>query len=195
MLDIVVQPSTQVRPGVALYPPVIATLSAETNIFDGLSQRWAVVTLFHYTGEVLENQLGGKVADSAHPMPERAHGNGSHSRNSNGSGSSSRPDSRSNGRRNGDGNGNGSRGRVRERAYFFFPDLVIADPGHYRIRVSLMRLDNAYSSEGTAIVEDQVDSQIILVEDSEPAHITLSESPCTGLRLSTMITEEKKFRF
>jgi hypothetical protein len=93
---------------VALYPPVVARLSSEASIFDELSQIWAVASLISPSGEVLHQQLGGKVADSAHPIAETVNGS--------------------------------SQGAVRDRAYFYFPDLVIPEPGLYRIRVTPMSL-------------------------------------------------------
>jgi len=140
MLELAVQPPAQARPGVILYPPVVAILRSNSSDFSELSQTWAVAALVRRSGEVLEGQLHGRLADSAHPMPRRAHGSGV----------------------NGIGN-------AQEQAYFFFPDLVINEPGRYRIRVSLMRMDDssASSPEGAVIVEDQVDSQTITVEDRE----------------------------
>jgi hypothetical protein len=120
-----------------LYPPVACRLSSETNIFEELSQFWAAATLIDYSGEVLYDQLGGKVADSAHPLPETTHSSSS-----------------------------GSNGR-RDRAYFFFPDLVINEPGRYRIRISLMQMDSSgdSSSEGTVVVREYVDSHSIIVQN------------------------------
>ncbi|CZR61446.1 uncharacterized protein PAC_11342 [Phialocephala subalpina] len=144
MLGLAVQPPPQARAGVALYPPIAARISSETSIFEELSQIWAVATLVHYTGEVLYDQLGGRVADSAHPLPESTHGSSSSS-----SGSSSE----------------------KNRAYFYFPDLVVPSPGRYCIRVSLMQMD--YSSdaspEGVVVVREYVDSLWIDVEDRETA--------------------------
>ncbi|KAE9367614.1 hypothetical protein N431DRAFT_486677 [Stipitochalara longipes BDJ] len=70
MLRIAVQPPPHAHPNEPLYPPLVARLSSEATIFSELSQTWAVATLVHYSGEVLHNQLGGKVVDSAHPLPE-----------------------------------------------------------------------------------------------------------------------------
>jgi hypothetical protein len=140
MLSVAVQPPARAQSGVALYPPLAGRLSSETNIFDELSQFWAVATLIDYSGEVLDDQLGGKVADSAHPLPETTHSSSSSS----------------NGRK--------------DRAYFYFPDLVINEPGRYRIRISLMQMDYSGDSslEGTVVVRESVDSHSITVQD-EPA--------------------------
>lgn len=146
MLGLAVQPPPQARAGVALYPPIAARLSSETSIFEELSQIWAVATLVHYTGEVLYDQLGGRVADSAHPLSESSHGSSSSS-------------------------------SERNRAYFYFPDLVVPEPGRYCIRVSLMQMD--YSSddspEGVVVVREYVDSRWIDVGDRETSTTRPSE--------------------
>ena len=134
------QPSARARPGVALYPPVVVRLASETNIFEELSQTWAVATLLHHSGEVLYDQLGGKIADSAHPMPEIAHGHESSS------------------------SGNG-----KDRAYFYFPDLIIHEPGRYHIRISLMQMDYSYEApDGVVSVREYVDSRSITIEERAP---------------------------
>ena len=134
MLLIVVQPPARAQSGIVLYPPLAARLSSETNIFDKLSQFWAVATLISDSREVLNDQLGGKVADSAHPLPETEHS------------SSSSSNSR------------------RDRAYFYFPDLIINEPGRYRITISLMQMDYYEASE-TVVVREFVDSHSITVQD------------------------------
>lgn len=150
MLGIAVQPPRRARLGVALYPPVVATLSSEVDIFDELSCVWAVATLIQYTGDVVENQLGGRLSDSAHPMPRRAPGYRS------------------------------TRGGQRERAYFCFPDLAIYQPGEYWIRVTVMRMDNTSSSDGSVVIEEQIDCQSVIVEDSDPHRARLSEFSLQG---------------
>jgi len=78
MLDLSVQPPAQTRPGVALFPPVAARLSSQATLYDELSQIYAFVSLIHENGETLDDQLSGKAADSAHPMPEsNRHGSSS----------------------------------------------------------------------------------------------------------------------
>ena len=139
MLGLAVQPPSRIRPGTALYPPIAARLSSETSVFEELSQKWAVATLIRSSGEVVHNKLSGKIADSAHPLPE----NGATS------------------------------GAVQwfDRAYFYFPDLKIEEPGRYKIRISLMQMD--YSTEtspqGTAVVCEEVDSRSIVVDDRAPS--------------------------
>jgi hypothetical protein len=129
MLGLAVQPPARSKPGAVLYPPIVARLSSDTNIYEELSQIWAVASLISPDGELLQQQLGGRVADSAHPMA--------------------------------DGNGDGAE---RDRAYFFFPDLAISEPGRYRVRVTLMRM--SYSSpDGDVRVDEYVDSHTILVEE------------------------------
>ncbi|KUJ19232.1 uncharacterized protein LY89DRAFT_581382 [Mollisia scopiformis] len=146
-LRIAVQPGPKARAGVAIYPPVAARLLSETNIFEELSGIYAVATLVHESGDSLYGRLGGRVSDSAHPLPA--------STSSSSSNSSSGTD----------------------RAYFYFPDLVIPEPGRYCIRVSLMQMD--YSSneapKGAAVVRDYDDSRWIDVGDrpsatSKPNH-------------------------
>lgn len=148
MFDIAVQPPTQARPGVILFPPVVARVHSDPYRYGELSQIWAVATLVYRNGEVASEQLGGQTADSAHPMPQSLWDNG------NGNGSSSQ-----------------GCGANRDQGYFYFPDLVIYQPGRYRIRISLMRM--AYTSEspeGIACVEENVDSHSIVVEGSAPRH-------------------------
>jgi hypothetical protein len=147
MLRLAVQPPSRARPGVALYPPVAARLSSETSIYEELSQTWVVTTLIRHSGEVIYEQLGGKVADSAHPLPENSHGNGS------------------------------SGNRSKDRAYFYFPDLTIHEPGRYRIRMSLMKMDYSCDTSPGGVVRvcEEVDSRSIVVEDVAPDHARLSE--------------------
>ena len=135
MLGLAVQPPRQTRPSVALYPPVVACLSSDTNIFEELSQSWAIASLISPAGEVLYEKLGGNVADSAHPMADNRHG--------------------------------GQQGAMTDRAYFYFPDLVIDTPGQYRIRVTLMKVDYSYESfpEGDVRYHEYVDSHTVVVEE------------------------------
>ncbi|TVY82031.1 hypothetical protein LSUE1_G004056 [Lachnellula suecica] len=137
MLDLAIQPPAQARPGVALYPPLTARLSSESNIFGELSQIWAGVTLVHHSGEVLYQQLSGKVADSAHPLPEA---------------------------------GGSSSSAARDRAYFYFPDLVIHEPGQYTIRVTLMQMDYSCDTapDGVVTVREYVDSRSISIDANAP---------------------------
>lgn len=137
MLDLAIQPPAQARPGVALYPPLTARLSSDSSIFDEeLSQVWAALTLVHSSGEVLYQQLSGKVADSAHPLPEAG----------------------------------GSSSSARERAYFYFPDLVIHHPGEYCIRITLMQMDYSCDTapDGVVTVREYVDSRMISIDNNAP---------------------------
>jgi hypothetical protein len=166
MLEIAVQPPTQARPGVPLFPPVAARLNSETSIYEELSQMWTVATLIYRDGEVANEQLGGQTADSAHPMPAVPIASGSsHGSSSRGSRNSHGSSSR--------GNGNGSRSATsnKERAYFYFPDLVIQQPGRYRIRITLMKMHytNEYP-DGIASVEEYADSHSVLVEEGASRH-------------------------
>lgn len=139
MLGLAVQPPSRVRPGAPLYPPIAARLSSETSVFEELSQKWAVATLIRSSGEVLYDKLRGRIADSAHPLPET----------------------------------NSSSGPVQwsDRAYFYFPDLKIEEPGRYKIRISLMQMDYSRESspEGEAVVCEEIDSRSIVVDDRAPS--------------------------
>ncbi|EPE32998.1 hypothetical protein GLAREA_06010 [Glarea lozoyensis ATCC 20868] len=133
MLGLAIQPPSRVRPGVAV--PMAARLASDVDIFSELAHIWAVVTLIHKdSGETLYDQLGGRVADSAHPLPD---------------------------------NGRGSGPTGKDRAYFYFPDLVIHDTGRYRIRVTLMQMDYSCDSSpnGIVIAREYVDSHSIVVEE------------------------------
>lgn len=141
MLDLAIQPPQYARPGVALFPPVAARLRSSTNRYDELSQMWALTTLVNHDGQVLDEHISGRTADSAHPMSQGGCGHGSSSRNSS-----------------------------RDQAYFYFPDLSINASGTYRIRVTLMRMDYSSVSpdgQGVAVAEDYVDSRSIVVDDGE----------------------------
>ena len=139
MLRVAVQPPPHAHPNQPLYPPLVARLSSETTIFSELSQIWAVATLVHYSGEVLHDQLGGRVVDSAHPLPE---------------------------------GGTNSTSPEIDRAYFYFSDLVISEPGRYRVRVSLMQMDYSPdgSTESTVRVLETADSRSIIVDDGALTH-------------------------
>jgi hypothetical protein len=147
MLRLAVQPPSRARPGVTLHHPVAVCLSSETSIYEELSQTWAVATLVRHSGEVLYEQLGGKVADSAHPLPEITNASGS------------------------------STDTSKDRAYFYFPDLTIHEPGRYRIRMSLMKMDYSCdaSPDGVVRVCEEVDSRSIVVEDAAQDHARPSE--------------------
>lgn len=148
MFELAVQPPPQTRPGVVLYPPIVARLSSDASIFEELSQIWAVASLISPNGESLDQQLGGRVADSAHPMA----GNGVNGRG-------------------------GSQGAITDRAYFYFPNLIIHTPGRYRVRVTLMRMNNprGSSSEDDVRYDEHVDSHSIVVEDGAFTHARASE--------------------
>lgn len=69
MLRLAVQPPVRARAGMALYPPPVATLSSNVDMFDELSRIWVVATLVQHNGEVVEDKVTGSLSDSAHPMP------------------------------------------------------------------------------------------------------------------------------
>ncbi|KAG9230277.1 hypothetical protein BJ875DRAFT_409205 [Amylocarpus encephaloides] len=78
MFGFAIQPPSRVRPNVSLYPPVTARLASDVDIFGELGHIWAVATLIHRdSGETLYEQLGGKLADSAHPLPDNGRGSSS----------------------------------------------------------------------------------------------------------------------
>lgn len=167
MFALAVQPPAQTKSGATLYPPIVARLSSDTNIFEELSQIWAVVSLISLSGEVLHETLEGKVADSAHPMAESGHGS--------------------------------APGGMKDRAYFYFPDLVIRTPGRYRVRVTLMRM--SYSSEsspeGDVRYDEYIDTHSILVDEGVSNQSRPSECHimCEGYRtvLTTAGSRERRF--
>jgi hypothetical protein len=166
MLRLAVQPPPHANPGVPLYPPLVARLSSERSIYAELSQIWAAVTLIHYSGDVSHDQLGGSVADSAHPLPEGGPGT------------------------------NDARGE-RDRAYFYFPGLVINEPGRYRIRVSLMRMDYPPDglTEGVVRVLETADSRSIAVDDGNVNYSRPSKQPqlCVVQVLTIPDSRERAF--
>ncbi|KAE8447909.1 hypothetical protein EG329_009981 [Mollisiaceae sp. DMI_Dod_QoI] len=137
MLGFAVQPPQQARAGVALYPPIAARLRSETSIFEELSQIWAVATLVHHTGEVLYDQLGGRVADSAHPLPESS---------SSSSSSSSEKD--------------------RAYFYFPDLVIPEPGRYRVRVSLMQMDYSNEAAPEGVVVVREYVDSRSIVVEDT-----------------------------
>jgi len=56
---------------------------------------------------------------------------------------------------------------LNDQAYYYFLDLVIQNPGTYRIRVNFMGVDHSPESgpNGTNIVLQQLDSRRIIVEN------------------------------
>jgi hypothetical protein len=143
MLGLAVQPSSRVRPGTTL--PVAARIASDVDIFGELANIWAVVTLIHKdSGETLYDQLGGRVADSAHPLPDNV--------------------------RTGTSAG-------KDRAYFYFPDLVVHDAGRYRIRVTLMQMDYSCdaSPTGAVVVREYADSHSFVVEEGASSRFRPSE--------------------
>ena len=124
-LQIAVQPPSMARLGATLDPPLAVTMRS-TAVVNGyssdLSRVWAFATLIDDYGEVVNDQLTGTLAESAHSFSS----------------------------------GNGSRG------YILFDNLSIESVGSFRIRVTLMRMDNG--SSGAASVQ-QIESDTIVVED------------------------------
>ncbi|RDW59890.1 hypothetical protein BP6252_12977 [Coleophoma cylindrospora] len=130
MLGLAVQPPVRARPGMALYPPPVATLSSNVDMFDELSRIWVVATLVQHNGDVVADRVTGSLSDSAHPMPRAL-------------------------------------STHREQAYFCFPNLVIRCPGTYRLRITMMRMDNASHTASPVRVEEQVETVTITVADVE----------------------------
>jgi hypothetical protein len=126
-LQVAVQPPSVARLGATLDPP-LAVMMRSTALVNGyssdLSRVWAFATLIDDGGEVVNDQLMGTLAESAHTLS----------------------------------NGDGSTG------YFVFDNLRIESVGSFRIRVTLMRMDN--DSSGAANVQ-QIESDTIVVEDQE----------------------------
>lgn len=53
-----------------------APLSSSSGLSEKLSKVWAVATLVSPVGEVIDEQLGGRIADSAYPVGEGTCGSG-----------------------------------------------------------------------------------------------------------------------
>lgn len=140
MLNWAIQPPARARPGVALYPPLVALLSSESEsereILEDLSRLWSTATLFNSTGEVLTQHLSGNAFGSAHPFPEAG----------------------------------GSSAATRNWAYFYFPDLVIHESGNYCVRITLMKMGYSSDTapDEVATVCEHVDSRWISIEDGAP---------------------------
>jgi len=142
---IAVQPPARARAREPLYPPLSARLRSDQNLLDDLGNYSTCVTLLHYTdGEALYNTLDGKLWDCSHPMPYIA-------RNS--------PLATAYTNAPADG--------LRDRAYYFYDNLVIKNPGTYRIRLTFMGTDYSpeYGPHGIHIVLQQIDSRLIIVDD------------------------------
>jgi hypothetical protein len=126
-LQIVVHPPSIARLGTTLDPP-LAVLMRSAAVVNGysndLSRVWAFATLIDEYGEVVNDQLTGTLAESAHTLSS------------------------------GDG----------LISYFLFDNLCIESVGSFRIRVTLMQMDNG--SSGAASVQ-QIESDTIMVEDQE----------------------------
>jgi len=155
MLGFAVQPPSQTRPGVPLYPPIAARLSINKNISNELHHIWATATLIHkQSGEVVHKGLRGQFIESAQEPPVQTKGRRSRSRRSS------------------------SSSTERDEAYFYFKNLVIDEPGIYRIRVSLMEMDYSQDtcSGGVVCCREIIDSRSILVEEN-PTHDSRPDSP------------------
>jgi hypothetical protein len=146
MLRLAVQPPPHAHPNEPLYPPVVARLSSETPIFSELSQTWAVATLVHYSGEVLHDQLGGRVVDSAHPLPE-----------------------------GGLGTNGASSERDRAYFYFSGLVIREPGRYRVRVSLMQMDYSPDGSTEGTVRVLETVDSRSITVDDGALTHSRPSE--------------------
>jgi hypothetical protein len=57
------------------------------------------------------------------------------------------------------------------QAYFYFPELVVHQPGRYRARVPLMKIYHAYEyPDGVGSVGEYADRHLILVEEGASRH-------------------------
>jgi hypothetical protein len=56
---------------------------------------------------------------------------------------------------------------MKDRAYFYFPDLVIQTPGQYRVRITLMTMYHSFASypEGDVRYDEHVDTNSIMVDE------------------------------
>lgn len=140
-LQIAVQPPSMAQLGATLEPPLAVTMRS-TAVVNGnssdLSRVWAFATLVDDYGEVVNDQLTGTLAESAHNFSS----------------------------------GDGSTG------YFLFDNLSIEGVGSFRIRVTLMRMDNG--SSGAASVQ-QIESDTIVVEDQVVARQSASNDTLLSL--------------
>jgi hypothetical protein len=166
LLEISTQPAPIVAPGVRL-PGFTADISTHVDVFEDLTRLWVIASLVDRDGktddavsdESLSKRLSGTRVDSAHPIPENVYG------------CSTLPGPDYTGAWYNFPDPN----PIRKRAYFHFHDLVIKQPGHYRIRVTLFQVDyssSASAPEGEVIVRDSVDSSVISVEENEPSKQT-----------------------
>lgn len=62
-VEFVVQPPSEVRPGITLYPPPVVKVS---NAPGGL---WAYATLLNDQGQIVQDLLAGTLLDSAQSLP------------------------------------------------------------------------------------------------------------------------------
>jgi hypothetical protein len=80
-----------------------------------------------------------------------------------------------------------SEGGMKDRAYFYFPDLLIHEPGWYCVRVTLMRMSHNHDSapQGDVRFDEYVDSHSIVVEDgaSNPSRPSKWSTSCDILTL------------
>ena len=74
MLDILVQPPRETRPGTCLFPPLAVRFTSETSLENNYGQYFAFVTPIGSNDETPVELLSGKVSDSAHPWPESVAG-------------------------------------------------------------------------------------------------------------------------
>ncbi|CAG8958154.1 hypothetical protein HYFRA_00000504 [Hymenoscyphus fraxineus] len=72
-----------------------------------------------------------------------------------------------------------------DRAYFYFPDLVIHEPGRYRIRITLMRMDysQASSPDGVVTACEYVDTHSITVESGASTRVRPNAQERSFLRV------------
>ncbi|KAF4630871.1 hypothetical protein G7Y89_g7267 [Cudoniella acicularis] len=151
MLGLAIQPPPRARPGVALYPPPAARLSSDTNIFEGLARVWAVATLIQRDSG---ETLYGQLSGRVADSAHPLTENGS--------------------------SGSSSSGSI-DRAYFYFPDLVIHEPGRYRIRISLMEMDYSCDSAPDGIVRYPNCYPEANTVDIYRAHLTSILAEVTGV--------------
>jgi hypothetical protein len=60
-------------------------------------------------------------------------------------------------------------------AYFYFPDLVISEPGRYYIRIGLMKMEYSEDTSAKAVVLEFVQSYLIIVQDTPVPSSSLSK--------------------
>ena len=138
-MDVIVEPPPQVRPGTTLTPPIIIRL-AKTDVEDEVERDTS--RLFAFVSVTSED---GSTS-LAPPSSDLVSGNLSDSVHTLESDSESDDE---------------------EVGFLSFPDIKIQNPGNYRLRVSLMRIDAGGSSEPRGAMSLQSTLSRVIRVDNE----------------------------